>query len=237
MTAQELKYQINLALLENSYRGNETNCPYSDEEYLQNLNDMLVQLYVDMLNKDMTSFKNLKRNVSDIVVTRTVGVRGYQGMYKLPDDLLQLKQVLISLDGNCWIEANFTTKNLGFDYNCNDCPCKKAQCGIDLRKINDYLEIRPIPKLPVKKGLVVYYEAYPEKVMDIKGEIPLKPVDILLLKAKIIDYQFAVKADKHSNAKVQRMFNQYNNNKRGFDKINGLQTKPMITRNHPKRFI
>jgi len=211
---------------------------YTDKEFLMHLNGVLRGITLDMLNKDLTSYINLKKKTINLDVTNTPGTRGYQGLYKLPEDLLQIKQVHVSLDGNCWIDTKFTSKDLGYDYKCNNCPCKGPQCGIDLRRMNnefgDYIQIRPIPKVPVRKGLIIQYSALPTKLKDIDSKLPFKETDQDYVALLVVDYYMAVHSDKYSQTKVNRVFNKFNRSKGRFDKLHNLQTRGRIQKNHDR---
>lgn len=212
-------------------------CPYTNEEFIMNLNDTVDGTAVDMVNKDLTSYTNLKKKVYDIKMPNTPGTRGYQGRYKLEDDILQLKKVEVSLDGKCWVEATATTKDLKFKYECNNCPCKGPTCGMTFRLVNNYLEIEPIPYKPVKKGLVVWYEALPEKITDIDQEVSFERIDHMYIAMQIADYYMAIHADKFSQAKVNRFFNKYNQTRTRFNKRRNLQTRGRVQRKHTRPYI
>ncbi len=240
MTAKDLK-ELVVDILEFTQEDESAETIYTDTEYLRHLNQVLRRITLNMINKDLTSYINLKKKTYDLVVTNTPGTRGYQGMYKLPKDVLQMRQAHISLDGGCWIEGTFTAKKLDFDYKCNDCPCKGPQCGIDLRKIgfngNEYIQVRPIPKVPVKKGLVVQYEALPEKIENLEEELPFNEVDQDYVANLIADKYMKVHFDMFSNGKRNKHYADIQISKQNFDKLHGFQTKHRIQRKHTKPFI
>lgn len=240
MTAKELKEDV-IDILEFSQEDGDAEIIYTDKEYLRNLNKVLRGITLDMLNKDLTSYINLKKKTYDLTVTNTPGTRGYQGRYKLPKDLLQLRQVHISLDGDCWIEGTFTPKKLDFNYKCNDCPCEGPQCGIELRRIgfngSDYIEVTPIPKVPVKKGLVVQYESLPEKITDVDQELPFNEIDQDYVSNLVADRYMKDHFDMFSNGKRNKHFADIQVSKRRFDKLHGFQTKHRIQRKHTRPSI
>lgn len=212
-------------------------CPYSDKEFLMHFNDILDGVTIDMLNKDLTSYTNLKKKVYDLKMPNTPGTRGYQGRYKMEDDVLKLIQVDVALDGTCWVEATPTTKDLDFKYICNNCPCVGPTCGVTIRVVNNYIELDPIPYKPVRKGLVVWYEAFPEKITDVDQEIPFGRADHRYIAMLIIDYYMAIYADKFSQAKVNRIFNKFSQTRTQFNKRHNLQTRGRVQRKHTKPYM
>lgn len=240
MTAKDLK-ELVIDILEFTQEDEEAETIYTDKEYLRHLNMVLRGVTLDMINKDLTSYVNLKKQTYNLTVTNTPGTQGHQGMYKLPKDLLQLRQVHVSLDGNCWIEGTFTPKKLEFNYNCNDCPCKGPQCGIDLRKIGfngeDYIQVTPIPKVPVKKGLVVQYESLPEKIEDVDKELPFSEIDQDYISNLVADKYMWIHDDMFSPGKMRNHFGSIQKSKSRFDKKHGFQTKHRIQRKHTRPFI
>lgn len=240
MTAKDLK-ELVIDILEFTQEDEDAETIYTNTEYFRHLNQVLRGITLDMLNKDLTSFINLKKKTYDLVSTNTPGTRGYQGRYKLPKDLLQLRQVHVSLDGNCWIEGTFTPKKLNFDYKCNDCPCVGPQCGIDLRRAGfngeDYIQITPIPKVPVKKGLVVQYESLPNEIDDLETEMPFNEIDQDYVANLVADKYMKVHFDMFSNGKRNKHFADIQTTKRRFDKLHGFQTKHRIQRHHTRPSI
>lgn len=240
MTAKEIK-ELVIDILEFAQEDEGTETTYTDKEFLRHLNQVLRHITLDMINKDLTSYVNLKKVTFDLTVTNTPGTRGYQGMYKLPKDILQMRQVHISLDGNCWIEGTFTPKKVDFDYKCNDCPCEGAQCGINLRKVgfngSYYIQVRPIPTVPVKKGLVVQYEALPEKIKDLETEMPFNEVDQDYVANLVADKYMEIHFDMNANGKRNKFFSTIKKSKKDFDKLHGLQTKHRIQRHHTRPSI
>ena len=235
MEAIDLKYDV-LDALELSCQDND-NCVYSNKEFLRHLNSALEGIAVDMLGKDITSYINLKKKVYDLKTPDIKGGVGYAGRYKIPDDILSLKNVEVSLDGTCWVDGLFVASDFDFKYSCNNCPCPEPNCGIILRLNGNYLEINPMPTKPVAKGLVVWYEAPPEKITDIKQELPFKGIDRTYVAMLIADYYMAVHADKFSTTKVSRLFNKFNRSKRRFDKLHNMQTKSRLQKKHTKPYL
>lgn len=240
MTAKDLKELI-IDILEFTQEEEGAETIYTDKEYIRHLNQVLRGITIDMINKDITSYVNLKKVTYDISVTNTPGTRGYQGRYKLPKNILQLRQIHISLDGDCWIEGTFTSEKLNFDYKCNDCPCEGPQCGIDLRRMSyngeDYLQITPIPKVFVRKGLVIQYETLPDPIENLDDNLPFSDIDQDYVANLVADKYMKIHFDMFSNGKRNKHFADIQISKRRFDKLHGFQTKHRIQRKHTRPSI
>lgn len=216
----------------------ETQCPYTDREFLMHLNGVCDGLSVDILNKNLTGYTNVKKKIYDIREPYQPGTRGYQGRYKLEDDLIKLLRVEVSYDGHCWAKADVSTKDFDYKYECDNCPCEDGcECSITFKFVNGYLEFDPIPVTFVRKGLVVWYEALPEKIETIEQEVPFTRTDHQYIAMQIIDYYMAVHADKYSQAKVNRIFNKFNKTKGRFDKLHNLQTRHRVQKRHQRPYL
>jgi hypothetical protein len=234
MKVLDLKYDV-LDALEITCNDN-NNCVYSDADFLRHLNTVVEGIAVDILGKDLTSYINLKKRVYDIKLPNVKGARGYAGRYSLPGDILKLKKVEVSLDGTCWVEGVPSVDNLSFKYNCNNCPCPEPNCGIKLLITDTHLTIDPLPTKDVAKGLVMWYEAYPDKITSIEQTLPFKGIDHAYIALLIADYYMAVHTDRFATAKVNRLFNKFNRAKKRFDKIHNLQTKKRVQKKHQRPY-
>ncbi len=236
MKALDLKYVV-LDALELSCEGNPKDCVYSDREFLMHLNEALEGITMDMIGKDLSSYTNLKKKVYDLKLPNIPGGVGYAGRYKLPTDILSLKNVEVSLDGTCWVEGVFSATSFDFQYECNNCPCPEPNCGIDLRLSTEYLEISPKPTKPVAKGLVMWYEASAKVIEDVEEELPFKRIDQQYVALLIVDYYMAIHTDKFSTTKVNRVFNKFNRSKKRFDKLHNMQTKRRVQKRHQRPYL
>lgn len=236
MTALEVKeYVINALEMDVD---DASDCEvYKNTEFFMHLNAVLRGITLDRLNRNLTGYKNLKKRIKDIVPASVPsGHYGHDGRYKLPSDFIQLKQATISLNGECWVNARVENMDEGlrFHYKCNDCKCEKNCGGVWIRHVNNYIEIEPLPKLEVPNGLVLYYEAMPEKVTELEQELPFNDIDLDYVVLLLADYYMAIHSDQYSQTKVGRLFNKFNRAKMRFDKYNGLQTRGRVQKKHER---